>query len=258
MGTVAMTGAAGGIGLAARASLEAAGHEVIGIDLKGPEVYADLATTGGRRVMARDVEELCGGALDGLVVAAGIMGEDSAAAVSVNYFGAVAALETLRPLLVHGDDPSVVVLGSNSVTTHPSYPIEVAEWCLAGDETRARQVAAEAEISGVYAATKLALTLWARRQASTEDWVGEGVRLNIVAPGFIDTPLTAGGWDFVSSLGAAYPMPLGRPGKPEEVGELIRYLLSKEAGYFCGSLITMDGGTEAALRPDAWPRPIGH
>ena len=258
MGTIAITGVAGGIGTATRAALETAGHQVIGIDLRGPEVVADLATTGGRRVMTRDVEDLCGGALDGLVVAAGIMGDDGAAIVSVNYFGAIATLESLRPLLAHGTNPSVVVVGSNSVTTHPGYPLDIAAWCLAGAETRARQLAAEAETSGAYAASKLALSLWSRRQATTHDWIGEHIRLNVIAPGFIDTPLTDGSWEFVSSLGEVYPMPMGRAGRPEEVAGLIRYLLSEEAAYFCGAMLTMDGGTEAALRPDAWPRPIGH
>ncbi len=110
----------------------------------------------------------------------------------------------------------------------------------------------------LFAASKLAFTLWARRQATTHDWIGEQIRLNVIAPGFIDTPLTDGSWEFVSSLGEVYPMPMGRAGRPEEVAGLIRYLLSEEAAYFCGAMLTMDGGTEAALRPDAWPRPIGH
>ncbi|MEO6627735.1 MAG: SDR family oxidoreductase, partial [Aquihabitans sp.] len=136
------------------------------------------------------------------------------------------------------------------------YPIEVAEWCLAGDEQRARQVATDGE--GAYAASSLALTLWARRQATASRWMGSGIRLNVIAPGFIDTPMTAGTWDVVRSLGATYPLPQGRAGRVEEVAGLIRYLISTEAAYFCGSVIVMDGGTEAALRPDAWPRPLGH
>jgi NAD(P)-dependent dehydrogenase (short-subunit alcohol dehydrogenase family) len=259
MGTIAITGAAGGIGLATRRRLEADGHEIIGIDLRDTEVHADLGTTGGRRAMAREVDELCGGALDGLVVAAGIQNDDGAAVVSVNFFGAVAALTSLRPLLEHGQEVSVVVIGSNSATTHPGYPLEIAEWCLSDNETQARQAAtAHPDATGAYAASKLALALWCRRAAPSDEWMANGIRLNVIAPGFIDTPLTEGGWDFVSSLGEVYPMPARRPGTAEEVAKLITYLLSTDAAYFCGSVITMDGGTEAALRPDAWPRPVGH
>ena len=85
-----------------------------------------------------------------------------------------------------------------------------------------------------------------------------GIRLNVIAPGFIDTPMTEGGWDFIQAISDVYPVPVGRPGTAAEAAALIRYLLSPEGAFFCGSFITMDGGTDAALRPDDWPRPIGH
>lgn len=256
MGTIVVTGSAGGIGRATRAVLAAEGHQVIGVDVRDAEVEADLSTAGGRRAMVRDVEEACKGALDGLVVAAGLQNDDGPSIVSVNYFGAIATLVGLRPFLEHGSEPSVVAISSNSTTTHPGYPLEVAEWCLADDEQRAR-VAATDGITA-YAASKLALALWCRRSATGSAWIGSGIRLNVIAPGFIDTPMTDGGWEFVSHLGDVYPMPSERPGTAAEVAGLIRYLLSAEAGFFCGSYITMDGGTDARLRPDDWPRPIGH
>ena len=43
----------------------------------------------------------------------------------------------------------------------------------------------------------------------------------------------------------------------DEVAGLLAYLLSPEAAFFAGSVLVMDGGTEAALRPDDWPRPLG-
>jgi len=206
--------------------------------------------------MVREVDDRCGGVLDGLVVGAGIQGKDGAAIVSVNYFGAVATLTGLRPLLERGTKPSVVAISSNSVTAQAGYPIEVAEWCLADDEERARVTAAPDGL-GAYPASKLALALWVRRQATTPEWVGAGIRLNAIAPGFIETPFTDGLWDMVSGLGEVFPMPQGRPGQADEVAGLLAYLLSPEAAFFCGSFLVMDGGTEAAMRPDAWPRPPG-
>lgn len=254
MGTIAITGSAGGIGRATRARLASEGHEVIGVDVRDAEVEADLSTPAGREAMVRDVTEASGGRLDGLVVAAGIQTADGPSVVSVNYFGSIATLTGLRPLLERGTNPSVVAISSNSTTTHPGYPRDVADLCLADDEEAARAAATDGITA--YAASKLALALWCRRAATTADWVGAGVRLNVIAPGFIDTPMTDGGWEFVSDLGDVYPMPTGRPGTADEVAGLIRYLLCDEAGFFCGSYITMDGGTDARLRADDWPRPI--
>ena len=256
MATIAITGSAGGIGRATSDRLKADGHRVIGVDVRDAEVLADLSTADGRTAMVREVTEQSGGTLDGLVVGAGITGDDGGAVVSINYFGAVATLEGLRPLLEHGTAPSVVVISSNSTTTQPGLPVEVAESCLTGDEAAARALAGPDGI-GAYGASKLALGRWVRRHATQAEWIGAGIRLNAIAPGFIDTPLTEGQFDFISSLGRIYPMPTGRAGRADEVAGLLAYLLSPEATFFVGSFIVMDGGTEAALRPNDWPRPIG-
>lgn len=256
MATIAMTGSAGGIGRATVERLEADGHRVIGVDVRDATVIADLSTAGGRRAMVREVDEVSGGVLDGLVVGAGITGDDGAAVVSINYFGAIATLEGLRPLLERGTAPSVVAISSNSTTTQPGYPLEVTERCLADDEAGARLAAAPDGV-GAYGASKLALGRWVRRRATTADWIGSGIRLNAIAPGFIDTPLTEGQWDFIAGLGRIYPMPSGRAGTAEEVAGLLAYLLSPEAAFFSGSFIVMDGGTDAALRADDWPARIG-
>lgn len=256
MSVVAVTGSAGGFGTAIRRRLEAAGDEVIGIDQRDAEVVVDLSVEEGRRRMVEEVERLCHGVLDGLVAAAGIQKGDAPRIVSVNYFGAVAALAGLRPALARGSRPSAVAVSSNSTTTQPGYPIEVVERCLDDDEPSARQVVGKDSL-GAYAASKLALARWARRQATSSDWIGQGIRLNVIVPGFIDTPMTEGMWEFVSGLTDLFPLPMGRAGRPEEVAGLVAYLLSAEASFFCGSAITMDGGTEAAVRPDDWPRPHG-
>ncbi len=133
--------------------------------------------------------------------------------------------------------------------------MELATACLAGDEEAARALAAPDGL-GAYAASKLALARWVRRHAPTEEWVGAGIRLNAIAPGFVDTPMTEGSWDFISSLGAMYPMPMGRPGRAPEIAAAIAFLLSPAASYLCGTVLLADGGTEAAIRPDDWPAPL--
>lgn len=243
------------MGVAIRKRLESGGHRVIGVDQRDAEVVADLATADGRRSMLAEVERLCDGSLDGLVAAAGIQKGPASTILSVNYFGAVATLHGLRPLLARGTNPSAVAVSSNSTITQPRFPLEVVERCLGGDEEGACGAVGE-DALGAYPASKLALARWARRRATTAAWIGAGIRLNVIAPGFIATPMTEGMWDFVSGLGELFPIPAARAGTAEEIAGLVAYLLSPEAAFFCGSFITMDGGTEAALRADDWPLPI--
>ena len=254
MGTIVITGSSGGIGSATRAALEAQGHRVIGVDIRDAEVIADVSTPTGRAAMIEQVTLACDGVLDGLVAGAGISsnGSNEELVVSINYFGAVAALDGLRPLLARGTNASAVAISSNSTTAQQGIPLAAVAACLADDEAAARQAAAGSPMGG-YPASKLALAHWVRSRATTAEWIGSGIRLNAIAPGLIATPMTEGGIDFVLSLGDTYPVPIQRAGQPEEVAGLLAYLLSPLASFFVGSFVVMDGGTDAALRSTDWP-----
>lgn len=254
MGVIAITGSAGGIGAATRTRLERDGHRVIGVDVRDAEVIADISNGAGRTAMVAAVAEQCGGTLDGLVVGAGIMDGEPGLVVAINYFGAVATLEGLRPLLAAGEGGSAVAISSNSATAQPSVSLDLVDACLAGDEDAAVTVAAGYTGLTAYPASKLALARWVRRQAPS--WIEEGVRLNAVAPGLIRTPMTTESMDFILGLGEIYPIPIGRAGEPAEVAGLLALLLGDEGRFFAGSVIFVDGGTDAALRPDDWPAPL--
>jgi len=102
-----------------------------------------------------------------------------------------------------------------------------------------------AEIGGAgewvhYAATKGAidsLTIGLAREAG-----GEGIRVNAVAPGLIETEIhaAAGMPDRPARLSAG--IPLGRPGRAEEVAELVLWLLSDAASYVNGAIMPIGGG----------------
>ena len=255
MGTIAITGSAGGIGAATRRGLEEDGHRVIGVDVRDAEVIADLSTVEGRSAMVRDVAAACDGVLDGLVAGAGIAeADDAGLIVAINYFGAVATLEGLRPLLGRGNNASAVAISSNSTTTQPGLTLEIVEACLSGDEAEARR-AAVANAFASYPSSKLALAWWVRRNAGGALWAGSGIRLNAIAPGLILTPMTEAMAESVLNLGEVFPIPQRRAGDPGEVAGLLSYLLSPAASFFCGSVIFMDGGTDAAVRSDHWPLP---
>ena len=254
MGTIAITGSASGIGKATRERLEREGHKVIGVDLHDAEVIADLTTSEGRAGMVDDVTRASGGALDGLLAGAGVSGRTHASdrVVRLNYFGAVATLAGLRPLLAKGTHPSAVAISSNAATTQPGgADPEAVKVCLEGDEERVIEILTDIGWTS-YAVAKLALARWVRRNAVTSDWVGAGIRLNAIAPGIIVTPMTEAGLDFILSM-PNWPRPTQEPGQPEEVAGLVRYLIAEEVRYFVGSFVVMDGGTDAALRPDDWP-----
>jgi NAD(P)-dependent dehydrogenase (short-subunit alcohol dehydrogenase family) len=251
MGTIAVTGAAGGIGSALRLRLEHDGHTVIGVDVRDAEIVADLGTADGRDAMVAAVAEQSGGGLDGVVAAAGVTHDDGELVTSINYFGAVATLAGLRPLLTGRPHASAIAVSSNSSTTQPGLSREHVDACLSGDEAVARSLAGHGVAA--YGASKLALARWVRREAITARWIGSGIRLNAIAPGFIATPMTAGSEEFIMGLGDLYPIPIARAGQAAEVAGVLAYLLSEEAAFFCGSVLTMDGGTDAALRPDDWP-----
>jgi NAD(P)-dependent dehydrogenase (short-subunit alcohol dehydrogenase family) len=191
--------------------------------------------------------------LDGLVACAGLGPHvaDAAAIVSVNYFGATAVLAGLRDALAAARGAAVAV-SSNSATI-PGADNAVAAACLTGDEAAARQAAVALGGSGVYGGTKLALARWVRRTATTAEWAGAGVRLNAVAPGAVMTPLLQSGLAHPTLGDAirAFPIPSGGFGAPEEIAAAIVFLLGPEARFCCGSVVFVDGGTDALLRPDA-------
>ena len=254
MRTIAVTGSASGIGAAVRARLEAEGDRVIGVDLRRAEVVADLSHPKGRETAVAEVLTGSGFRLDGLVVCAGIGPQvrPSGKIVSVNYFGAATLLAALRGALISGEDSAAVAVSSNSATISPGADGPLVEACLDGDEAGACRLAEEMESSQVYAGAKLALARFVRRNAPRDEWAGAGIRLNAVAPGAVATPLLQGGLDD-PRLGPAirnFPIPLRGFGHPDQIAAAIAFLLSPEASFCCGSVLFVDGGSDALIRAD--------
>jgi NAD(P)-dependent dehydrogenase (short-subunit alcohol dehydrogenase family) len=254
MRVIAISGSASGIGAATRARLEAAGERVIGIDLRDAEVVADLASALGRRAALAEVRRIAAGRLDGLVVCAGVgpQVEPCSTIVSLNYFGAQALLEGLRDALATGSRPAAVAVSSNSAAL-PGMETPLVAACLDGDEDKARRLALTLDGQRTYAGAKLALVRWVRRNAPRPEWAAAGIRLNAVAPGAVHTPLLQAGLDhplFGDAI-RGFPIPTGGFGSAEQIAAAIAFLLGPDAAFCCGSVLFVDGGTDAMFRPDA-------
>jgi NAD(P)-dependent dehydrogenase (short-subunit alcohol dehydrogenase family) len=253
MRRIAVTGSASGIGAAICARVAAEGAKVVGVDLRDADVIADLSRPDGRASAIARVRSMCGGRLDGLVVCAGLGPhvEPWPAIVSVNYFGAQALLDGLREALTAGDAPAAVAVGSNSAVL-PGNDTPLVAACLAGDEDQARRLALELDGHRTYAGSKLALLRWVRRHAPGPDWAGAGVRLNAVAPGPVTTPLLDAGLahPIYGPAIRGFPVPLGGFGAPERVADAVAFLLGPQAAFCSGSVLFVDGGTDALIRPD--------
>lgn len=252
--TYVVTGAASGIGAATTALLDKRGHRVIDVDLHDATITVDLSTPDGRTALVQEVERVTDGTIDAVIANAGTIGH-GANDVRVNFFGAVATLDGLRPLLARGSDPRAVVTASQALI-HEVHD-DVVNACLAGDEDAA--VAALPtepsmfDVTWIYASTKRALARWVRREAPTDAWAGAGIALNAVAPGVIRTPMTQPLLDdaaMTELLLAATPMPLGGVAEPDAVAHVIEFLSSQDTVSVSGQVLFVDGAGECTLRGD--------
>ena len=192
-----------------------------------------------------------GGRIDGVVANAG--GGPPETSLALNFFGAVATLEGLRPLLSASPAPRAVAVSSIAAMRPP--PAGLVEACLALDEGAATAVtprAYDVQTSlDLYGAAKLALQLWCRRAAPGPLWAGAGIPLNVVALGFYDTPAAAYVLSDPSSraaMGDLAPLRGAFPGRPEEAAALLAWCVSVENSQMIGQVLYADAGIECRAR----------
>ena len=108
---------------------------MIGVDLHDADITADLSSKTGRHQLVDEVRAATGGRLDGVIACAGISSGDTVT-VSINYFGAVATLEGLRPFLAEADQPRAATI--SSIALLQSIDDDIVDACLRDDEPAAR------------------------------------------------------------------------------------------------------------------------
>ena len=249
MGTYVLTGGATGIGAATKQHLQDTGHRVITVDIKDADHVADLGDSVAREDVIRRIKS-DHSSLDGLITCAGVASHfpDPAKIVAINFFGSQALIAGLSDLMSSG--ARIVAISSNSAPMCSNEAL--VEAMLALDEAHAMSLAADTNGHECYAGSKQAIARWMRKVAP--EYAKRGIAFNAIAPGYIETPMTAAVAqdetygelikEFVASI------PIGRPGQPEDVVNLISFLLSPEGCYIAGSLIYCDGGHDAMMRPE--------
>ena len=243
----AVTGAAAGIGEASARAFGQAGYRVAGLDIDRERLTAAMAGLRSAGIdahaIACDVADAAAveaafavirrdlGRLDALHSNAGaeryIALADSPVAgierqLAVNLMGGLLCARAAIPLLAESDRGAIVFTAS--VQGHLTLPGNVA-----------------------YAAAKAGLMAAAR--ALAVELGGDGIRVNSVSPGTIDTPMlaraladmnAAGAGEFLDRVRTANA--LGRIGRPEEVANVVVFLCSAAASYITGEDIVVDGG----------------
>jgi NAD(P)-dependent dehydrogenase (short-subunit alcohol dehydrogenase family) len=224
-----VTGAARGIGAATCARFEECGWDVVGLDLRASDwtsITVDVGDAGALADAVAGLEQV-----DALVNNAGVQlfkplvettVEEWDSVQARNLRSAFVAMESLRPQLAAGRGAVVNVASVHALATSQS-------------------VAA-------YAASKGGLVALTR--AAALEFVAEGIRVNAVLPGAIDTDALREGFSRRENAEDALiaRTPLGRIGTPQEVAEAILFLAdASRSSFITGQTLVVDGGALAQL-----------
>lgn len=249
MSVAVVTGAASGVGRATVEALRADGATVIGVDLADqPDgtdtahwVQGDVSASETWDEVAAATLRLAPDGADALVACAGdvvvapfleIPIEEWRRLFEVNVVGVIRGFQTLLPAMVARRRGAIAVVCSvNSLFVE--------------------------DANAAYSTSKAAL-LHVVRSAALEH-ARDGVRINAVCPGAIDTPLLQRHLDALDDPAAARRdierrTPVGRLLAPEEIASVLRFLVSEGASGVSGAAFVVDGGLTTAYDFDAFAR----
>src|SRR6478735_9099016 len=221
---VVVTGAARGQGAAEVAALAAAGATVIGTDVLPFEGgrHLDVTSVEGWAALAESLRAEYG-EVHALVNNAGVAARERLPDVSldswqrtfdINVTGPMLGIQALVPLMPPGSS-IVNICSVAAVSGHAAAAYTASKWALRG------------------------LT----RSASLE-LGSQGIRVNAVMPGLVDTPLMSAASPAFFDAALA-EIPLGRVGTPADIAPTIVFLVSEDSAYYNGAEIVIDGGLAA-------------
>jgi NAD(P)-dependent dehydrogenase (short-subunit alcohol dehydrogenase family) len=237
-----VTGAGSGIGAATAQVLSDRGDEVVCADLLLDAAKRTAASIRSALAVEVDVSSAAScermveeavrrfGDVNNVVTCAGVekhgMGhefseEDFDRIIGVNLKGTwLSARSAVNAMIRAGHGGTVVMIGSiNSIVGNPG--------------------------ASAYCASKGGVLMLGKTLAL--DWAPLGIRVNIVGPGVVDTPMSARSLaDPAKRARMMEKTPLGRPAPPAEIASVIAFLTSDASSFMTGAYVPVDGGTLAA------------
>ncbi|EED32849.1 3-oxoacyl-(acyl-carrier-protein) reductase [gamma proteobacterium NOR5-3] len=239
---IVVTGAASGIGLETARYLKAENAVVIGLDINEPGAHTDeyirvdLADPDSISHAAAVIE----GPVDGLCNVAGVPPTAGFELVmKVNVLGLQQLTYELIPKMSEG--AAITNVASLAGAGWPGAVEQVKEFQARANFDNLTDLCGELAVddSRSYFFAKEVLIIWTMQNRWT--WREQGIRINCVSPGPVDTPILP---DFLASLGerAEKDKVVSRPGRPEDIAPLIVFMCSSGSDWIRGANIPVDGG----------------
>ena len=248
-GKVALiTGGAGAIGLATARRFARDGAKVVVADLDAKRLEAAISTAQDAGALLEaipidvtseeDVETKVAqivarhGRIDVLFTSAGVLVSGSVTDTSLADWQRTLAVNLTGSFLcARAVLPSMVAAGGGSIVLMSSISGIVAEPAIAA-----------------YCASKGGIVMLGRQMAV--DYGRLGIRVNVICPGWIDTPFNDPAIEQAGGIQAVQPfietmVPIGRQGQPDEVADVVAFLASDESRLMTGSVVVADGGLTA-------------
>jgi len=240
-----VTGAGSGIGRASAIRLAEEGGRVLCADIDGDSAQRtveEIESSGGVAI-GRAVDVSSSEAVDEMIEAAvqewggvdvlvnnagvnipGVLHEVSNATIDrtldVNVKGQIYGCRAVIPhMLTRGGGSIVNISSVNGIVSEPYL--------------------------AVYSASKGASVMLTKGVAL--DYAKRGIRCNVICPGWVDTPINYAHAEMLGGLQHVYDtidsfQPIGRPGEPIEIANVVLFLASDEASFMTGSVVAVDGG----------------